>query len=207
MSIGDYLEMEDAKRNILHLGRRERIINKIIENILYSDQLRILEIGPGTGRYMEKMLEHYPNCIYEVYETSQDWVLFLKNMYKKEYKLCIHPADGSKLSTTETGTCDLVHAHAVFVYLPCGTILSYLNEMVRVLKNNGIIVFDILSSSDFNINILQDFIDVGHLFPVIFPNSILEQWMRLNNIILIENFKEIYGPYYSNYYIFKKVVS
>jgi CDP-glycerol glycerophosphotransferase (TagB/SpsB family)/ubiquinone/menaquinone biosynthesis C-methylase UbiE len=203
-SIGDYLEMEDAKRNVRHFGRRDRIINKIIENVSYIDGLRVLEIGPGTGRYMEKILQHYPNCNYEIYETASDWVSYLNDMYAKKYKLCIHPADGSKLSATETASCDIVHAHAVFVYLPCAVILSYLNEMVRVLKKDGVIIFDILSSSDFDINNLESFIDAGYLFPVIFPNSIFEQWMSLNNLILIEQFNEIYGPYHSNYYIFKR---
>jgi len=207
MSVAEYIESEDMKRDVRHKGRRDRIVGRILgfRSFEWQDkEVRFLEIGAGTGRYMEKVLQTYPEAIYEVYEVAYDWVSYLKSVYTKRYKVEIKPADGRTLSKTETESCDLVHAHAVFVYLPDCVTLSYLDEMARVVKKGGIIAFDALSEPGFDMNILKKYISSDMWFPVLFPEHIIMQWALSYNLTLLDRFDEIYGAHYSNYYVFQK---
>jgi hypothetical protein len=39
---------------------------------------RVVEIGPGTGRYLEAVLATHPGAVHEICETADDWARFLK---------------------------------------------------------------------------------------------------------------------------------
>lgn len=204
MSIPNLIECEDSLRNSLHRGRRDRIINRALALKTFSESPAILEIGPGTGRYMEKILSSYPQSHYEIYETAIDWVNYLRKTYAKQYGICIRNADGMTLSSTETASCDLVHAHAVFVYLPNCLTLSYLDEMARVAKKGGLLVFDVLASSEFNINVLRKYLHDKHTFPILFPEALVMEWGKGQGLTLVDRFNEVYASFYSNYYIWQK---
>jgi SAM-dependent methyltransferase len=201
---GCFIESEDAKRDVRHQGRRDRIVDRILCHGSFSDAARFLEIGPGTGRYLEKALKYNPEVVYEIYEVAADWVSYLKNTYYKKYKLEIQPADGRSLADTRTASCDLVWAHAVFVYLPNYLTMSYLDEMARVVKESGIIAFDALSEPGFDMSILRKYIEADMFFPVIFPEAVIMQWAQSHNLMMADKFDEIYGAYHSNYYVFRK---
>jgi phospholipid N-methyltransferase len=204
MSVADYIENEDAKRDVKHVGRRDRIVDRILRSCSFQCDIRCLEIGPGTGRYMDKILQSYPDASYEIYEVASDWVSYLERTYSKRYKVDIKHADGHTLSETEISSCDLVHAHAVFVYLPNCVTLSYMDEMARVVKQGGIIAFDALAEPSFDMNVLRRYIQSDMWFPIIFPEAVIMQWAQLHNLALLDKFDEIYGAHRSNYYVFKK---
>jgi SAM-dependent methyltransferase len=204
ISVPDFIESEDAKRDARHIGRRDRIVDRILKHCHIGDNGRILEIGPGTGRYMEKILLTYPQADYEIYETAFDWRSYLERTYATRYKLNIKRTDGRTCSPTADNSCDLAHAHAVFVYLPNCVTLSYLDEMARVVKNGGIIAFDALAEPGFDMAVLKKYMDAGMWFPVIFPEAIIMQWAKSKHLILEDRFDEIHGAYNSNYYVFRK---
>ena len=79
--------------------------------------------------------------------------------------------------------------------------------MVRVCKDGGIIAFDVLSDSSFDVNILRKYIGAGMWFPVIFPETLVTQWAESHSLVLMDRFDEIYGAHRTNYYIFKKEVT
>ena len=195
MSVGNFLEIEDAKRDRRHFGRRDRIVERVLQACSLPEDAYILEIGPGTARYMEKILQRFPKSNYEIYETAQDWVAYIKKTYGDRFRVINQTTDGRTLSSTKSASCDLVHAHAVFVYLPNCTTLSYLDEMARVCKSGGIIAFDVLSDSSFDVDILRKYIKEGHWFPVIFPETLVTQWAQSHGLVLMDRFDEIHGAH------------
>ena len=119
---------------------------------------RVCEIGPGSGRYAEKVIASLNPDVYEMYETATDWLPHLKTLRGA----VLRPADGRTLASTESASVDLVHAQKVFVYLEFPTMVSYLQEMVRVVRPGGAVAFDIVSERCLDDETLALWLDAGH---------------------------------------------
>jgi SAM-dependent methyltransferase len=110
---------------------------------LHGQVSRVCEIGTGSGRYMQKIIESVHPQVYEVYETAEDWLRYLRTLNVA----LIQPCDGRTLSSTATASVDLVHAQKVFVYLDFWTTARYLDEMVRVVRPGGAVAFDVVTEN------------------------------------------------------------
>jgi hypothetical protein len=138
MSVGDYV---DAVMNGVP-GSSQSIIDKMTSLGVFSGGLQtVIEIGPGTGRYLEKTLSAGDPSRYEIYETAGPWSAYLV----KEYNVTLQPTDGYSLSSTADGSADLVHAHKVFSTVPFMVTCCYWHEMTRVIRPGGWAVFDVLT--------------------------------------------------------------
>ncbi|NCJ07611.1 methyltransferase domain-containing protein [Synechococcales cyanobacterium C] len=104
---------------------------------------QVCEIGPGTGRYLEKVMQIIQVKHYEIYETSEEW----KNWLIQQYPVTPQVTDGCSLRQTPDHCIDLMHTHKVLAGQPSLTICSYLAEMARVTKPSGKIVFDIVTEN------------------------------------------------------------
>ena len=164
LSICEYLENNESDSR--KRGRRDRIIAELQTTGVFQQIRHVCEIGAGTGRYLEKIMELARPTIYEVYETNREWAKFLQAEYNGRYgcALTCHSADGSSLGSTASGSCDLVHTHAVFVYLPLLQSLSYLKECVRVCRPGGYIIFDFFPAETFSLPIVNAWLDSPHRF-------------------------------------------
>ena len=90
---------------------------------------------------MEKVIECiHPNA-YEIYETADDWLPYLRTFPTA----LVRPCDGRTLSSTATASVDLVHAQKVFVYLDFWTTANYFDEMARVVRPGGAVAFDVVT--------------------------------------------------------------
>ena len=101
----------------------------------------LCEIGPGSGLYIEKVLELVRPRRYEVYELARNRAEFLE----RTFPVVALPTDGESLAATPDGSVALVHAHGVFVSLKLMTSFRYFEEMARVVGPGGWAVFDITS--------------------------------------------------------------
>jgi SAM-dependent methyltransferase len=101
----------------------------------------VCEIGPGSGRYAEEVINALHPSTYEVYETARDWLLTLRKLPNVVVRDC----DGRTLRQTRDASVGLVHAHKVFVYLEFYVVAGYLQEMARVVRPGGTVAFDITS--------------------------------------------------------------
>lgn len=138
LPLGDYV---DSVMNGVP-GNSRRTVDKMIEwGALPDASGRIVEIGPGTGRYLEKIVGNRPPSNYEIYETARPWADYLA----EKFGVTVRRADGYTLSSTADAAVDLVHAHKVFNGIPLMATLCYWREMARVLKPGGFAVFDIIS--------------------------------------------------------------
>jgi hypothetical protein len=137
MSVGDFI---DAGND--HPGATEETVQKILEfSELEGPVDCICEIGTGSGRYAEKLIDALHPARYESYETAVDWWPYLEKLPN----LVTMPCDEHTLAPTPSASVQLVHANKVFVYLPFAAVAGYLNEMARVVRPGGTVAFDVVT--------------------------------------------------------------
>jgi len=189
-TICDYLEDKKSKDPECSTikGRRDRIVNKLSEYDISGNVSSILEIGPGTGNFTEIFSQNHND--YEIYEMHSGWANYLEG----EYDVIIRNCDGSSLKDTVDNSIDLVHAHAVFVYIPILTVYDYLEEISRVLKPGGKVVFNIFTERTFTYDYARKWKNSEHRFPVIIPERMILEFTEKLNFSLVGQFDEIYGP-------------
>jgi SAM-dependent methyltransferase len=159
LSVSDYIDQTFAEPGVtaatvkamLHLGGLQGQVD------------RVCEIGPGSGRYMEKVIESLHPKTYEVYETADDWVRHLRDFPAA----LIRPPDGRTLSSTATASVDLVHAQKVFVYLDFWTTAKYLDEMARVVRPGGTVAFDIVTEECLDEATLAYWMEHGSIYRLV----------------------------------------
>ena len=153
LSVGDYI---DSRFNVP--GSTQDTIDRLAELGVFERPLtRVCEIGPGSGRYLEKVAARCRPERYEIYETAADWRRWLVD----EYAVIAQPTDGRTLAATPDTSIDLVHTHKVLNGLEILDICRYFEEMVRVADPHATIVFDILTEACLDEPTLQKWLDSG----------------------------------------------
>ena len=137
LSVGDYIDKTFAEPGVTAATVKEMLDLSGLQ----SQVSRVCEIGPGSGRYMEKVVECLHPDAYEIYETADDWLPYLRTFPTA----LVRPCDGRTLSSTATASVDLVHAQKVFVYLDFWTTANYFDEMARVVRPGGTVAFDVVT--------------------------------------------------------------
>jgi len=140
LSVGDYI---DTVLNNIPGATQDTIDAMKRLGVFAAPVATVLEIGPGSGRYLEKTIAACSPGRYEIYETSLPWAAFLA----REYRVIQQPTDGSALASTPDASCDLVHAHKVFSSIPFMPTVKYWGEMARVARGSAHIVFDIMTEA------------------------------------------------------------
>ena len=139
MTISDFVETTYNR-----LGSTQAAMEAMTELGVFENGIeRVCEIGPGSGRYLERTLKLCRPSEYEIYETASDWAEWLA----ESYPVILRPTDGKTLAATPSGSIDLVQAHKVFVGTPSVTTFGYLLEMARVVRDGGKVVFDIVTEA------------------------------------------------------------
>ena len=156
MTVGDYIESTNSEP-----GATEKSVAAIVDfGHLEAPTERICEIGAGSGRYAEKLIERLRPQHYEVYETATDWLPYLSTLPHVEIK----PADGHSLAASASASVDLVNANKVFVYIPFPAVVGYVLEMVRVAKPGAVIAFDIVTEDCITDDIVASWVATGTIF-------------------------------------------
>ncbi|MFF0130324.1 methyltransferase domain-containing protein [Streptomyces mirabilis] len=111
--------------------------------VFAADPDTVLEIGPGSGRYLEKTLKECLPGRYEIYETAAPWADYLVDTFG----VVAQPVAGFTLAPTPDGSIDLVQAHKVFNTVTFLGASRYFLEMARVTRPGGRIVFDVMTET------------------------------------------------------------
>lgn len=144
LSVGDYI---DRKQYSGPRSPTDQTIDAMDSvGVFEGRPQRICEIGPGSGRYLERTIAKCRPLSYEVYETAAEW----RNWLVAQHGVIARPCDGRTLAATESASMCLVHSHKLFPALPFLTTVSYFQEMARVVQDGGWVVFDILTEDCFN---------------------------------------------------------
>jgi hypothetical protein len=139
LPLGDYI---DARQGIA--GATQATINQMKTLGVFEMPIHaVVEIGPGSGRYLQATLRECSPDRCEVYETAVDWAVYLA----KTLPVIAQPTDGASMRLTPSGSIDLVQAHKVFCATPFIVTMRYWYEMLRVTKPGSHIVFDVITEN------------------------------------------------------------
>jgi Methyltransferase domain len=197
LSVGDYVEQLWGTQ-----GASAKVIQKLFDIGAISPATKtIVEIGPGTGRYLDHIFKRHQPERYQIYETAQDWAEWLASNYPIE--ACV--ADGQSLKQTDNASIDVVHAHGVFVYLPFLVSCSYFREIFRVTKREGFVAFDVISELCMTRDIVDKWLASVIRDPCILPKQYLTAMFKDAGFSLIETFTSPYGEGMSEYFVLQKL--
>lgn len=155
LSVGDYVDATFSEP-----GATARAVEAMLGMSGLSSAARVCEIGPGTGRYAEKVVAALHPDVYEIYETATDWLPHLRTLPHA----LVQPCDGHTLRATADDSVDLVHANKVFVYIPFPAVVGYLDEMVRVARPGGTIAFDVVTEPCLTDEVVHTWVREGSIF-------------------------------------------
>jgi SAM-dependent methyltransferase len=157
LSVADYIDVRYNTK-----GATDKAVQQLAALGLFEGTIdRVCEIGPGSGRYLEKILNICKPSYYEIYETAPDWRRWLAH----NYEITAHVPNGLTLANTPSASIDFVHANKVFAGLPVLGILRYFMEMFRIVRSPGIIVFDLFTEDSFEGEKMQAWLDSGINYP------------------------------------------
>jgi hypothetical protein len=196
LSLGEYI---DAAFN--EPGATDWTLEKMAELGVFSQKVnRVCEIGPGSGRYLERTITFCHPQIYEIYETAKEWRRWLAI----KYSVIAHEADGETLSQTSSHSVDLVQAHKVFVGLKVFEIMHYFLEMIRVCAPGGYVVFDVLTENCFQMDMLGQWLDVNPYWPcALLLQSVVTAFFLCRGMELIGRFTIPMRPGITDYFVFR----
>ena len=195
LSICDYVERLWGQQ-----GETDKIVEWMQRNGCFENVRKICEIGPGTGRYLEKIQNITDPTQYIIYETAKDWADWLREAYQVQCR----EADGKSLHFELSGSCDLVHAHGVFVYLKFLHSFKYFKEMVRVCRPGGYIVFDFYSTQVFDTEMIARWLKNGDDYPVVLPPETCKAFFKESGADYIAEFTAKHGRGHSTYHVYRK---
>ena len=196
LSVADYI---DQKYQVP--GATQATIDQLIAMNVFEPKVNnVCEIGPGSGRYLEKVLGLCAPCQYEIYETDLEWSGWLTS----NYAIKAHDADGQSLRQTPGASLDLIHAHKVFVYIPFLASCQYLKEMIRVVRPGGRIIFDIVPEECMTEDVVEKWLDRKAYYPSIIPRDFVISYFTGRNCSLRGSFLATMGAGTSEYFVFTK---
>lgn len=178
LSVSDYIDREHAVE-----GATAKTVDAMLRLAELTGPVdRVCEIGPGSGRYAEKVIAALHPGTYEAYETATDWWPHLRTLENLVTQAC----DGHTLAATASSSVDLVHAHKVFVYVPFATTVGYLVEMARVVRPGGTVAFDIVSEGCLDDRTVERWAADGTIFlPV--PRGWVVDFLAARGLTLLGN--------------------
>ncbi len=196
LSVCDYVE-----KIWNQVGETRKVIDSM-EKLGVFEKINptVCEIGAGTGRYMEKVIERCNPKRYESYETASDWAKWLE----KNYNVISLETDGHSLKKTKDNSIDIIHSHGVFVYLPFFDSLRYFKEIDRVTSANSYIVFDCITEDCLDTKTLTIWLKSKYNYPQILPEKYIFDFFKNTKYKLIGNFFTPYGQGKSKYFVFKR---
>jgi SAM-dependent methyltransferase len=196
MSVSDHVE-----RVWGHPGNAARTIDLIAAaGALSLAAPRVLEVGPGTGRYVEALLRRCRPHSYAIYETAGDWSAWLSRTYPVQ----VQPTDGSTLAATPDESIDFAHAHGVFVYIPYLRSHRYIAELCRVTRPGGWLAFDVMDEGCLDDATVRAWEASIHRFPAIFPAAHLESLLGRCGCSIAATFELPYAAGRSRYIVARR---
>lgn len=197
LPLGDYI---DNTFNVP--GATQDTIERMAGFGVFHNRIeRVCEIGPGSGRYLEKVNHRCNPDYYEIYETSSDW----RNWLENTYHVHAHIPNGNSLTFTPSESIDLVHTHKMLYGNSIITICQYFQEMIRVVRKGGSIVFDIMTEDCLSGDLLNRWIESGatHACSMTARNFALE-FFTSRGLTFVGAFTIPLMPGVTEYFVFKK---
>lgn len=200
LSLGEWIE-----RRYGIVGRTDVIIDAIWNSVVVEAGGSFCEIGPGTGRYLQKLTEKFRPSRYEFYEVNNILANYIVENSKYEFCTIIaKETDGKSLKETENESQDIVSAYNVWPILrKYSYVYNYLLEMIRVCKTGGYVIFTVYTEEAYTERVLADDNNVLNEWKLI-PKAIIEKIFNHRKMALIKKFEIPYTDRIESLYIFQK---
>jgi len=104
----------------------------------YVGGARILEIGPGHGRWAEHMVDRASRLT--LVDINQSCLDFCQNRFASYPNVAYHLTDSSSLGFLESASVDFIWSFDSFVHMDPVVVEGYIAEFGRVLAPGGTIV-------------------------------------------------------------------
>ncbi len=204
ITVNEYVERmwSSAGFTDANKGHADTVIRELSEAGALQLSSEVCEIGPGTGRYLERVLSQVKPSRYHIYETDKQWAKYLERQYAPT--VINHPANGTDLSYTATNSCGVVCAFGLFVYLTVLHSFNYFEEIIRVCEPDGHIFFDCLTAESWDLPVLQKWIDCKQTYPVVLPEKLIADFFAERGCKQIHTFIAPHGCNISKYMVFKR---
>jgi hypothetical protein len=202
LSVGEFIERRRCPAGETPL---ERTINAMaVLGVFGRRPQRVCEIGPGSGRYLERVIALCKPDYYEIYETAHEWRRWLASRYPVTVKHC----DGRTLSDTPPESIQLVQAHKVFPGTAFLVTVGYLCEMARVVSPGGFVVFDVMTERCFTQDRIAAWEAAGACqwdwCPHVMPSEYTVHVLRGRGLSLVGRFEVPLYPAFTDCFVFKK---
>ncbi|MEO0122646.1 MAG: class I SAM-dependent methyltransferase [candidate division WOR-3 bacterium] len=145
-SILPFPEKKDNRWQIdeLYQTGRDEIdaVIKYMEGLqLNLEYHRALDFGCGVGRLTQALCKYFEECIgidvsFGMLRIARD-----HNQYKEKCSYILNCS--SDLKIFKNDVFDFIYSNIVFQHLPPELTLSYIKEFLRIIKKNGVIIFQI----------------------------------------------------------------
>jgi Methyltransferase domain len=174
LSVGDYIDTVMSKTP----GVTRLTIDNLVSIGVYSGAVNwVVEIGPGSGRYVEKTLSVCSPSKYEIYETATKWGSYVA----EKFEVLLQPTDGHSLKATPSDSADVVQAFKVFTTIPFSKTSQYWLEMIRVTRQGGWVVFDAVTEPCLDTKSVELWANAGidnGSHPALLPRSVALNYFK-----------------------------
>lgn len=197
LSLSDYID-----NNFNVPGTTQLTIDRLAELGAFDKQInRVCELGPGSGRYLEKVKKICDPEYYEIYETSNPW----RDWLIDKHKVTARPTDGASLTSTPSKSIDLIHTHKMLYGNSILTIFRYLMEMARVVKDGGVVIFDLVTAECMNNDLMAKWVESGvdHAHSMT-PRQVALEYFASQGFNYVGGFIVPMAPGVTEYFVFKK---
>ena len=143
----DNWESED----IFHkCGERDlvRLLENLDEEYLKAADKRVLEIGCGIGRILKPFAIRYPDLQLFGVDVSEEMIRKGRHRLKEIENVKLMRTSGNDLQLFEDNSFDFVYSYIVLQHIPRKFVNNYLNEVSRILNDDGVFVFQMPMSSE-----------------------------------------------------------
>lgn len=184
LSVADYVD------NVMNgvPGSSQATIDKLASTGMFAQPMQtVVEIGPGTGRYLAKAMKAANPQRYEIYETARPWAAYLA----REYNVVLQPTDGYAMAATPDRSADLVHAHKVFSGVPFTVSISYFAEMARVIRPGGFAAFDVMTERCLEGSQIETWVKSNSrngAYPAVMPRDLVTNFFSDRGFALVQSF-------------------
>jgi SAM-dependent methyltransferase len=194
LSVSDYVNRDQPRSGTA-------LLDKLCELKLIGPETKsVVEIGGGTGSCLEALLKRCRPTLYQVYEIDAEWSAWLAKTYPIE--AC--PADGRSLKSTSSRSCDFIHSHGVFVYLPFLVSYCYFKEIARVAAPGCVVTFNVFSEECLDAETAEKWLASGYEHVCLLSSAYVKNFFEANGFRFVNSFISPYGPGKSEYLVFRR---
>ena len=200
LSVGDYI---DGTAPGKPSATRQTIDEMARLGVFDGPIAWVVEIGAGSGRYVERTINACQPKRYEIYETAAKWAGYVA----ERYHVIWQPTDGKTLAATPDNSVDLVQAHKVFSTVSFLVSAHYWLEMARVARPGGFAVFDIVTESCMSTEQLEVWVASGidnGSYPAVIPRGLATEFFAKHGFALRGSFTVPMRPGRTETFVFQK---